>query len=87
MQEVGTKATGLRSIFAKKLAQMKTAAAKEAYGAVHMTADKRVQFQISLSDAAIEATTWNITDTDRIVNQLQREMYHITLKDQMWFTK
>jgi len=57
LQEVGTKAPGPRSIFAKKLAEMKTAAEEEAYGAVNMTADKRLQFQVCLSDAEIEATT------------------------------
>jgi len=87
LQEVGTKATGPRSIFAKKVAQMRTAAGEEAYGAVNMTADKRVQFQVSLSDAEIEATTWIIADTDRVVNQLQREIHGITSKDHMRFTK
>ena len=52
-----------------------------------MTADKRVQFQISLSDAEIEATTWSIADADRVVNQLERLIYGITSKDQMQFTK
>jgi len=85
LQEVGTKATGPRSIIAKKLAVMKTAAGEEAYGAVNMTADKRVQFQVCLSDAEIEATTWSIADTDRVVIQLEREIYGITLKDQMRF--
>jgi len=68
LQEVGTKATGPRSLFAKKLGQMKTAAEEEAYGAVIMTTDKRVQYQVCLSDADIEATTWSIADTDRVVN-------------------
>jgi len=87
LQEVGTKATGPRSIFAEKLAQMKTAAEEEAYGAENMTADKHVQFQVCLSDAWIEATTWSIADTDCIVNQLEGEIYGITSKDQMRFTK
>jgi len=87
LQEVGTKATRPRSIFAKKLAEMKTAAEEEAYGAVNMTADKHVQFQVCLSDAEIEATTWSISDTERVVNQLEREIYGITLKDQMLFRK
>jgi hypothetical protein len=39
--EGGIKATGPRSIFAKKLAQLKTAAEEEAYRAVNITADKR----------------------------------------------
>ena len=71
----------------KNLAQMETAAEGEAYGAVHMTANNRVQCQISISDAGTEAATWSIADTDRIVNQLQREMYGITSKDQMRFMK
>jgi len=39
LQEVGTKATGPRSIFAKELALRKAAAEDEAYGAANMTAD------------------------------------------------
>jgi len=42
LQGVGNKATGPRSILAKNLAHMKTAADEEVYGAVNMTADKRV---------------------------------------------
>jgi len=57
LQEVGTKATGPRSKFAKDLALMKAAAKDEAYGAANMTADKQLQFQIRLSDAETEATT------------------------------
>jgi len=71
----------------KKLARMKTAAEEEAYGAATMTADKSVELQVCLSDAEIEATTWSIADMDRVVNQLQREIYTITSKDLMWFTK
>jgi len=85
LQEVGTKATGPRSIFAKKLPQMTTAAEEEAYGAVNMTADKRVQFQVCLSFAEIEATTWSIADTDHVVHQLEREIHGTTSKDQMQF--
>ena len=65
---------------------MNTAAEEEAYGVVNMTANKRVQFQVCLSDAEIDATTWSITDTDRIVNQLKREIHDISSKDQMRFT-
>jgi len=57
LQEVGTRETGLRSIFAKKLTEMKTGVEEEDYMAVNMTADKRVQFQVCLSDTVIEATT------------------------------
>jgi hypothetical protein len=87
LQEVGTKATGPRSIFTKKLAQLKTAAEEEAYGVVNMTANMRVQFQVCLSNTEIEATTWSIADMDRVVNQLERVIYRITSKDQMRFTK
>jgi len=66
---------------------MKTGADEEPYGTVNMTADKHMQFQIRLSDAEIEATTCSITDTDCVVNQLEREIYGITSKDQMRFTK
>ena len=54
---------------------------------VNKTALKRVQFQIRLSDAEIEDTTWSIADTDRVVNLLEREMYAIISTDQMRFTK
>jgi len=66
---------------------MKAAAEEEAYGAVNMTADKRVQFEVCLSDADMEATTWSIADTDCVVNQLERKIYGITFKDQMRFRK
>jgi len=66
---------------------MKNAAEEEAYGAVNMTTDNRVQFQVCLSSAEIEATTWSIADADRVVNQLESEIYGITSKDQMQPTK
>jgi len=53
---------------------------------VNITAEKHLQFQVCLSDADIEATTWSIADMDRIVNQLTREIYGITSKDQVQFT-
>jgi len=87
LQEVGTKASGPKSIFAKKLAQMKTAAEEEAYGVVYMTTIKRVQFQVGLSDAEIEATTWSIADMDHVVNQLERKIQGITSKDQPRFAQ
>jgi len=86
-QEVGTKATGPRSTFAKKLAQMKTAAEEGVYKPVNMTADKCVEFQVRLSDVETEATTWSMADTDRIVSQLEREIYGITSNEQMRFKK
>jgi len=63
LEEVGTKGTGPRSIFAKQLALMKTAAEDEVYGVANMTADKQLQFQICLSDAETDATTWSLADT------------------------
>jgi hypothetical protein len=86
-QEFGTKATGARSTFAKKLAQMKTAAEEEVYGSVNMTGDKWEEFQVRLSDTETEATTWSITDKDRIVSQLESEIYGITSNEQMRFKK
>jgi len=85
LQEVGTKATCPRSIFAKKLAQMKTAAEEEVYGAVNMTADKPVEFQTRPSDAETEATTLSIADIDHIVSKLEREIYGITSNEQRRF--
>jgi hypothetical protein len=66
---------------------MKTAAEEEAYGAVTMTANTCVQFQVCLSNTEIEATTWRIPDTDRVVNQLKREIVGITPKFQILFMK
>jgi len=64
---------------------MKTAGKEKVYGAANMTADKRVEFQVCLSDAATEATTWNLPDIDRIVRQLEREIYGIKSNEQMRF--
>jgi hypothetical protein len=86
-QVVGTKATIPRSIFTKKLAEMKTAAEEEVYGAVNMTANKHLEFQVRLSHAGTEATTWNMADTDRIVSQLESGIYGITSNDQMQLEK
>jgi len=87
LQEVGTEVTGPSTILAKTLAQMKSAVKEESYGVVNMTTDKRVQFQVCLSNAEIEATTCSIADTDRVVNHLEWEIYGITSKDQMGFMK
>jgi hypothetical protein len=46
-----------------------------------MTANKRLQFQIFLFDAVREATTWSLADTERVTNQLQRDMYGVTLNE------
>jgi hypothetical protein len=66
---------------------MKTSAAEEVYGAVNIAVNNHVEFQICLSDAETEATTWSIADTDHIVNKLEREIYNITSKDQLQFKK
>ena len=78
LQQVGTKATGPRSTFAKKLPPMKSAAEDEVCGAANMTADKGVEFQVRLSNAETEAATGGIADTDRVANQLQREIYMVS---------
>jgi hypothetical protein len=87
LQEVGTKATGPRRIFAKTLTHMKNAAEEEAYRAVNMIADKSVRLQVCLFDAKIEATTWSIADTDHIANHLETEIDSITSKAPSQFTK
>jgi len=85
LQEVGTKATSPRSKFAKDLVLMETAAEAEAYGAANMTANKQLQFQVFQSDADGDTTTWSLADTERVTNQLEREIYGITSTDQMRF--
>jgi len=64
---------------------MKTATKDEAYRAANMTADKCMQFQIRLSAAATEATTWSLADMERVSNQLEREIYGITWNEQQRF--
>ena len=50
-----------------------------------MTADKRLQFLIRLSDAETESTTWSLAETERVTNQLEREIYGITSNEQEQF--
>ena len=64
---------------------MKTATKVEVHGAVNMTADKRVWFQVRLTDAGTEASTRSLADIDCIVSQLEREIYGITSNEQMRF--
>jgi len=52
-----------------------------------MTANRCVEFQVRLSDAETEATSWSIADTDHIVSQLEREIYGIISNEQMRFKK
>jgi hypothetical protein len=47
---------------------MKTVAKEVYYGAVNITANMHVQYQVYLWDGETEATTWCIADTDRIVS-------------------
>jgi len=48
-----------------------------------MTTNKHVQFLVRLSNAETEATTLCIADTNHVISQRKREIYGITLKDQM----
>ena len=66
---------------------MKKVGEKEVYGVGNMSADKRVDFRVHLCDAENEATTWSITDTDRVANRLKREIYGIASNEQMRFMK
>jgi hypothetical protein len=47
-----------------------------------MTYEKRLQFQIRISDAEIKATTWTLADMERIIRKLERVIYGITLNEQ-----
>ena len=85
LQEIGTNATRPRSIFANELALMKTAAKDKAYRAANKTTDNRLHFQIRISDAEREATTWSLADTEHITNQLEREICGITPNEQKRF--
>jgi len=48
-----------------------------------MTADMSLQFQIRLSDAETEATTWSLADTEWETNQLGTKIYGIISNVQM----
>jgi len=87
LQEVGTKETCPRSIFAKELALRKAAVKDEAYGAANMNADKRLHCQNLLCDAATEVMSWSLDDAKRVTNQLETEIYDITSNEQMRFKK
>jgi len=60
---------------------MKTAVEEEVYGAVNMTANERMEFQVRLSDPETEATAWSRADIDRISSHLEREIYGITANE------
>jgi len=53
----------------------------------NIIANKRVEFQVGLSDAETAATNCSITDTNHIASQLEREIYGIALNEQMHFKK
>jgi len=57
---------------------MKPQSEDEANGAANMTTDKQLQIQLRLSDAEAEATIWSLAVTERITNQLEREIDGIT---------
>jgi hypothetical protein len=69
----------------QELAQMKTAAEVEVPGAPNMTTNLCVEFQVRLYNAATKATTCSISDTDRIGNHQERDIYGMTLNEQMHF--
>jgi hypothetical protein len=87
LQAVGTKATSPRSIFAKQLALSNAAAKGKSYRVPNMTANKRLQYQIDLSNAEGEATIRSLADTEHVTTQLKREIHVITSNEQMRFKK
>jgi len=87
LREVGTKASGPRSTFTAELALRIAAAEDKAYGAANMTADKWLRLQICLADAETEVTTWSLADTERVTNQLERQIYGITSNEEKQFKK
>ena len=86
LQDVGTKETGRRSIFAKHT-PVNSAAEAKAYWAANMTDDMPLQFQIRISDSEAEATTWSLADTECVTHQLESVIYGITSNEQKRFTK
>jgi hypothetical protein len=66
---------------------MKTAAEDEAYRVANMTADMRLQLQIHLHDAEIEATTCSLAHMERLTLQLERGIYGITSNAQKQLKK
>jgi len=85
LQEVGTKATGLRIKLSKAPALTKTAAEDKAYRTLNMTANNRLHFQVHVSDAEIEDTTRSLADTEPVTNQLERKIYGTTWNEQKQF--
>jgi len=85
LQVLRAKVTGPRNIIAQELALKIAAAEDEAYRAAIMTTDMRMQFPIPLSDAETEAATCSLADTERVTNQLEREIYGMTSNEQKQF--
>jgi hypothetical protein len=71
--------------FATKHAQIKRDAEEKVDRTAHMTAYNWVKFQVHLSDAGSEATTWSITDSDSAPNYLEGEIYNVTSNEPIWF--
>jgi len=84
-QELGTIATGPRSIFPNWVAQRKTAAEELVRSVANMMADVGVKYQVHLCDAETEATTGSDAITDRVVTQLETWICGIALNKQMRF--
>jgi len=87
LQKVGTKETGPRSVFAKQHTLLKTAVKDNTYGVANITIDNQLQFQIRLSDAETDSTTWSLADPGHVTIQLEKEIYIITLNEQKQFKK
>lgn len=54
---------------------------------VNVIADMCGDFQVHPSQAETDSTTSRIADTSRVVSYLERDIYHITLNEQMQFKK
>jgi len=52
-----------------------------------MTTNKHVEYQVSLSSAETEVTTWSIANTDHVLIQMKREIDTITLNGLMLVRK
>jgi hypothetical protein len=85
LQDVGTKVTNPGRICTSVLALRQTATKNEAPRAANITADERLEFQVCISNAETEALTWSLADTEQVIDQLEREIYGITLNEQKRF--
>jgi len=87
LYKVRTKATDPRIILAKYIPPLNTAAENEVCGAADMTTNKQMQFLNYQLEAETETTTWCLPNRKRITNQLEREIYEITLNERKRFQK